>query len=190
MLNKIDLSPFPILINPNLHPSLNPLPSYFYSSSHPATMQSTPFSTLKKKNFHLLLSLFPSRKTTTCTISLTQHTSNPVPYPPTQDKVYDGWSGVLIESQHISGTFDCTFHLYRYPFDSQRCSVRMRFARDIRSQLEVEEEGATVRYLGAAILPSHRVHNFTIRRVEEPQGTTLVVGYVIFAAPFLFLSQL
>lgn len=104
------------------------------------------------------------------------------------DTVYDGWSGVLIESQHISGTFDCTFHLYRYPFDSQRCSVRMRFGRDLGTQMEVEEESATVRYLGAAILPSHRVHNFTLKRIKEPQGTALVVGcvtYIAFTFPLL-----
>ncbi|KAK3855210.1 hypothetical protein Pcinc_038370 [Petrolisthes cinctipes] len=106
----------------------------------------------------------------------------------TTDTVYSGWSGVLVDFQHISGTFDCQFDLYQYPFDTQRCSVRLLFGRDISGQLRVGgaeeeerngEQGTNVRYEGVAALSSHFVHNFSLSVNEGPNGTSLEAMFTL-----------
>ncbi|XP_063878909.1 glycine receptor subunit alpha-3-like [Scylla paramamosain] len=66
----------------------------------------------------------------------------------------------------------------------------MRFGRDLGNQLVVEDGDAEVQYLGAAILPSHRLHNFTIKRVDGQQGITLAVFFNLERRPRVLVIKL
>ncbi|XP_071541968.1 uncharacterized protein [Panulirus ornatus] len=91
------------------------------------------------------------------------------------DTVYDGGAAVMTETQHVSGVFECPFDLYQYPFDTQRCSVMLRFGRDLGEYMTVREDSTQVLYLGSSALPSHVVDDFSVRRSQEKQGVKLEV---------------
>ncbi|ROT82856.1 putative ligand-gated chloride channel-like 3 isoform X1 [Penaeus vannamei] len=76
------------------------------------------------------------------------------------DTVYRGDSAVLIQQQHYSGSFACSFDVFYYPFDTQRCSVLLQLS---FLRLEVAKfagERARVEYLEDKELPSYIVTRY------------------------------
>ncbi|XP_042216900.1 glycine receptor subunit alphaZ1-like [Homarus americanus] len=104
--------------------------------------------------------------------------------------MYSGEAAMLVETQHISGVFDCYFDIYHYPFDSQHCFVRLLFGRELGEYITVHEDSTLVRYLGAEALPSHLVDNFTVRSIQEAQGTTLQVYFTLERRPKFLVIKL
>ncbi|XP_071541802.1 uncharacterized protein [Panulirus ornatus] len=106
------------------------------------------------------------------------------------DTVYDGEAAVIIETQHVSGVFECPFDLYQYPFDTQRCSVMLRFGRDLGEYMTVREDSTQVLYLGSSALPSHVVDDFSVRRSQESHGIKLEVSFTMTRRPKFLVIKL
>ncbi|XP_071541804.1 uncharacterized protein [Panulirus ornatus] len=106
------------------------------------------------------------------------------------DTVYEGDAAVLVETHHISGVFDCPFDLYQYPFDTQRCSVKFRFGRDLGEYLTVREDSTQVLYLGSSALPSHVVDDFSVTSSQESHGIKLEVYFTLTRRPKFLVIKL
>ncbi|XP_042208683.1 uncharacterized protein LOC121856959 [Homarus americanus] len=86
--------------------------------------------------------------------------------------VYAGSSATLIQQQHYSGSFACTFNVFYYPFDTQRCSVLVQLSSLRQEVVSFVTEKASVVYLEDKQLPSYTVVNYRATATHRGSNAT------------------
>ncbi|ROT62898.1 putative neuronal pentraxin-1 isoform X2 [Penaeus vannamei] len=74
--------------------------------------------------------------------------------------VYAGDSAAFVQTQHYSGSFACSFDVFFYPFDTQRCSVHLQLSSLRLEVVKIAGERAKVTYLEDKQLPSYTVTKY------------------------------
>ncbi|XP_042216238.1 uncharacterized protein LOC121862208 [Homarus americanus] len=91
------------------------------------------------------------------------------------DTVYPASSGRLVQRTLYSASFSCNFQLFRYPFDTQTCSVYLKLT-SATSQV-VTFKNATVEYNGLRNLPKYTVGSLTARLDHSDANDVLEVKF-------------
>ncbi|XP_063865336.1 uncharacterized protein LOC135103172 [Scylla paramamosain] len=98
------------------------------------------------------------------------------------DTVFPATAGMLVQRTLYSASFSCNYGLFMYPFDTQRCSVLLRFATATSSV--VKFENATVEYRGLSNLAKYTVGALTVTTETRPATNDRLT------LPFRFLYRL
>ncbi|XP_068247799.1 uncharacterized protein [Palaemon carinicauda] len=91
------------------------------------------------------------------------------------DTVYQPQNVSLVQKNFYSGSFSCNFGLFKYPFDTQICSVLIKL--DSADTSVITFSNATVRYSGLINLPKYTVQNIVVDLSES-------VGYAVMEVKF------
>ncbi|XP_071552277.1 uncharacterized protein [Panulirus ornatus] len=100
-----------------------------------------------------------------------------VPLPPNfndvrMDLLYAGESAMLVQHLHYSGNFACSFDVFYYPFDVQRCFILLQLA-SVRKELTTFiSEKTSVIYLEEKLLPGYEVTECNITVSEAGNNET------------------
>ncbi|XP_066965653.1 uncharacterized protein [Macrobrachium rosenbergii] len=89
--------------------------------------------------------------------------------------IYQSQNVSLVQKNFYSGSFSCNFGLFKYPFDTQVCSVLIKL--DSADTSVITFSNATVEYSGLINLPKYAVHNIVVELSER-------VGYAVMEVKF------
>ncbi|CAL4074203.1 unnamed protein product, partial [Meganyctiphanes norvegica] len=70
------------------------------------------------------------------------------------DIIYKGSSASLIYYQHYIGTFACSFDVFYYPLDKQKCSLTFKLTGVNENSVKIIQENIKTQYLGDIFLPA------------------------------------
>ncbi|XP_037794283.1 gamma-aminobutyric acid receptor subunit delta-like [Penaeus monodon] len=91
------------------------------------------------------------------------------------DLIYPGTTNDLTITRHYTGKFTCDFELYAYPFDVQKCLVKLRLPQAHESHVLLTPEEGQVLYLGAPTLTLYTVQN--VRFTDGSGGSHVSVYF-------------
>ncbi|XP_047739474.1 uncharacterized protein LOC125178830 [Hyalella azteca] len=75
--------------------------------------------------------------------------------------LFNRGSGLLVNTQHVSGKFACVFDVFRYPFDAHRCELLVRLGFSSERLVTFTNDRLSLVYTGANKLKEFNVQNMT-----------------------------
>ncbi|XP_042222801.1 uncharacterized protein LOC121867111 [Homarus americanus] len=88
------------------------------------------------------------------------------------DVAYTGESTLLVQKLHYSGTFACSFDVFYYPFDTQRCFILLQLASVRKEHTSFTSDKTTVDYLEEKLLPGYEVTHCTVAVTDRGNNET------------------
>ncbi|XP_064111553.1 glycine receptor subunit alpha-4-like [Macrobrachium nipponense] len=76
------------------------------------------------------------------------------------DEIYGGDAALIVQQQHYSGSFVCTFDVFYYPFDDQQCSILVQFSSVSKELVAFTTNGSSTAYSQSSQLPIYTVSDF------------------------------
>ncbi|XP_042204684.1 uncharacterized protein LOC121854236 [Homarus americanus] len=96
------------------------------------------------------------------------------------DKMYGGSAALIIQHQHYSGSFVCTFDVFYYPFDVQRCGVMVQLSSLSKELVAFTKSRAKVEYDQDKNLPTYIISDFYAHhKTNTNRESLLEVGYTL-----------
>ncbi|XP_071547708.1 glutamate-gated chloride channel subunit beta-like [Panulirus ornatus] len=96
------------------------------------------------------------------------------------DKMYKGGAARITQIQHYSGSFVCSFDVFYYPFDMQRCSVLLQLSSLSKQLVRFTDNRSTAEYGQDRNLPMYLIGDFYAQdRSNTNRESLLEVGYTL-----------
>lgn len=77
-----------------------------------------------------------------------------------EEAVFKGSKGILAASMKFKGTYDCSFDLFRFPFDTQVCSYTLKLEDVNNRKILLIPSNDSVTYHGSRVLEEYEVMNW------------------------------
>ncbi|XP_068220377.1 uncharacterized protein [Palaemon carinicauda] len=96
------------------------------------------------------------------------------------DEIYGGDAAMIVQQQHYSGSFVCTFDVFYYPFDEQECSILVQFSSVSKELVAFTTNGSSTAYGQSAKLPIYIVSDFfALVPSNETRLSMVQVGFML-----------
>ncbi|XP_045110501.1 uncharacterized protein LOC123504212 [Portunus trituberculatus] len=89
------------------------------------------------------------------------------------DTAFGGDAALVVQEQHFSGSFACSFEVFYYPFDKQRCHILIKLASASKEQAIFAMKDAKIIYLEERFLPDYEVSKTSLTVTEGGNNETL-----------------
>lgn len=91
---------------------------------------------------------------------------------PHTDEVYGGTAAQLVQQQHYSGSFVCSFNVFYYPFDMQQCSILVQLSSLSKQLVTLTNARSSVEYNNNRNLQIYFVTRFFVAEQSNSNATT------------------
>lgn len=75
---------------------------------------------------------------------------------------------MIIQQQHYSGSFVCTFDVFYYPFDVQQCSVLLQLSSLSKELVTFTAARSLVEFGQDSTLPTYIIGEFFAKEMDSP----------------------
>lgn len=90
---------------------------------------------------------------------------------------YPGSMGVLYQQISMKGIYDCTYDMFRFPFDNQECVIKLEFKNCQNTQIITNSTQITVLYTGDKYLTDYNIMDSLPYSGKKESGKTF--GFII-----------
>ncbi|XP_071547712.1 uncharacterized protein [Panulirus ornatus] len=96
------------------------------------------------------------------------------------DEIYGGKAALMVQKQHYSGSFVCSFDVFYYPFDVQRCSLLLQLSSLSKQLVAFTNQRSSAQYGQDSRLPTYFVDDFYAQVTsKQTRESHIEVGYTL-----------